>query len=212
MKIYDLIIFDCDGVLVDSETISMNVLVEMAAEQGASLDPEYAVEHFAGRNIKHIFNHLEQTIGRALPDDFEQEFRRRTFEEFGKSLKPITGMPEILNKLSIDKCVASNGPREKIIRNLKTTGLFHHFEGAVFSSYDIQTWKPKPDLFLNAARTMGHDVENCLVIEDSVTGVQAAVNGGFDVVAFIPEHKVPNFDHLTSNFAHNAEQVEKWLV
>lgn len=190
---YKCIIFDCDGVLVDSEAISSSVLTEMANELGASLSQHDVLEHFTGKSLKFCLEYIENELGKPLPHDFEPEFRRRSFQEFATHLQPIEGIHNVLKNLTIPFCVASSGPTEKIIRNLKITGLFDFFEGKIFSSYEILSWKPNPEIFLHAAKTMGFEVHECLVVEDSVTGIQAAKSGGFDVVGFVNDGNTERF-------------------
>ena len=141
---YKCVIFDCDGVLVDSEAISSAVLTEMSNEFGIEISHQEALENFTGKSLKFSLNYIESVFGQSLPTDFEQQFRVKSFEQFALNLQPINGIHDLLNSLTIPFCVASSGPTEKIIRNLTTTNLIHHFEGKIFSSYDIQSWKPEP--------------------------------------------------------------------
>lgn len=190
---YKCVIFDCDGVLVDSEAISSSVLTEMANELGIEISHEEALENFTGKSLKYSLNYIETKFGQSLTDDFEHQFRVKSFEQFALNLQPIDGIHELLNKLTIPFCVASSGPTKKIIRNLTTTNLIHYFEGKIFSSYEIQSWKPEPDIFLHAAKSMGFEVHECIVIEDSPTGIQAAQSGGFDVIGFVNDGNTERF-------------------
>ncbi|MGF7140183.1 HAD family hydrolase [Roseimarinus sediminis] len=180
---YKCIIFDNDGILVDSELIANRTIVEMAAELGVNIDLEYAIKYFSGVSIAHTLSVIEAKLGQPLPDGFELEFRKRTYEAFITDLKPVEGVVSLLEKLDIPFCVASSGPFEKLQLSLQTTGLFHFFEGRIFSSYEIGSWKPEPDIFLYAAQKMGFQASECAVIEDSLAGVDAARKGGFDVYA-----------------------------
>ncbi|SHH25260.1 HAD family hydrolase [Winogradskyella jejuensis] len=184
MSKYKCIIFDCDGVLVDSEPIGNQVLVDMANELGASIDIEYAFKYFKGNSIYDCIKHISSITNRNLTDDFVSEYRKRSYEAFEKQIKPIEGIKSVIQNLDIPFCVASSGPEKKIILNLGLTGLLPYFGGKIFSCYTIQKWKPKPDIFLLAAKTMGFLPEECLVIEDSLTGVEAAKKGGFKVFAY----------------------------
>lgn len=185
---YNCILFDCDGVLVDSEAITNQVLRTMAREEGAEITSSYARDNFGGRTLESIFAYIETLIDHKLPPDFEQEFRRRSFELFKTDIKPIKGVPELLEKITIPFAVASSGPMAKIKLNLTATGLIEKFGDNMFSSYDIGSWKPDPGIFLHAAEKMGFPPSDCLVIEDSVSGVQAAQSGGFDVIALAQKH------------------------
>ena len=181
---YKCIIFDCDGVLVDSEEISNSVLVEMTSEIGTEIKMDYALENFAGKSLKSCFEHIEKIIEKPLPNTFEKEYRNRTFSLFKTDLKPIAGIHKLLDKISIPFCVASSAPVEKIKLNLTTTNLIDKFENRIFSSYEIGSWKPKPEIFEHSARNMGFKPSECAVIEDSIAGVRAGIKGGFDVYGF----------------------------
>lgn len=203
---YKCIIFDCDGVLVDSEEISNATLTSMVKSFGINIEESYGREFFLGKSFKMCCDHIESISNKKLPSDFEQKFRLRTYETFKTDLKPIDGIHEVLNKINIPYCVASNGPAEKIRLNLTSTRLIEKFEGNIFSAYDINRWKPNPELFWHAAKNMGCSVEECIVIEDSSAGVQAALKGGFDVLGFVnqnnhnqlKQHNIPLFDDMSN--------------
>lgn len=176
------IIFDCDNVLVDTESTLVSVLMNMARTYGAEMDTEEAIRVFSGRQLLQSIRILEQRSGVTFPADFEKEFRIKLYDEFRKGVQPIDGAKDLLKNLKLPYCVASSGPREKIELNLGLTGLLDFFdENRIFSSYDIDSWKPEPDIFLHAANTMGFLPEECVVIEDSLAGVEAAKAGGFRV-------------------------------
>jgi HAD superfamily hydrolase (TIGR01509 family) len=171
---YKCIIFDSDGVLVDSETLSAKVFQEMALELGFDLDFEIALEHFAGTSMKENLQFIEENIEGPLPVDFEIQFRERTYEAFKTDLKAVNGIHELIEKLEIPFCVASSGPMEKIKLNLGLVNLLDHFEDKIYSSYDIGSWKPEPGIFLHAAKALGFAPEDCVVVEDSTSGIRAA--------------------------------------
>ncbi|NNK83534.1 MAG: HAD family hydrolase [Flavobacteriaceae bacterium] len=204
MNKYKCVIFDCDGVLVDSETISNRILTEMANENGANIDLEYAMNNFKGNSFKGCLKLIENLISKPLPKTFEKAFRKRTFGAFKKDIKPIEGVKDVLENLDIPYCVASSGPEKKIKLNLEVTGLLGYFEdNHIFSCFSIKKWKPEPDIFLHAAKTMGFKPSECLVIEDSLLGVEAARRGGFDVFGFTAhdyKHELKN--HATFTFKH----------
>ncbi len=183
-KKINLIIFDCDGVLVDSEEISNKILLEMTKEFGLVMSMQEAIRNFSGRSFKDILQQIESKINGKLTSDFEKEYRIRTYSAFKTELKPIKGVKKFIEDLSIPYCVASSGPVEKIKNNLTVTGLYKRFGDNVFSSYQINSWKPEPDIFLYAAREMGFSPAECIVIEDSKAGVVAAKQGGFNVFGF----------------------------
>lgn len=178
------IIFDCDGVLVDTEKIGNGVLLEMAAEHGFEMKIEDAYRNFNGRKLKDCFKYIEENIAKKLPETFETEFRQRSFSAFKTQVKPMEGIVSFIEKLTIPYCVASSGPVEKICLNLAVAGLLDKFENKIFSSYQIGSWKPEPGIFLHAAKEMGFDVKDCIVVEDSVAGVRAGIDGGFKVYGF----------------------------
>lgn len=182
---FKCIIFDCDGVLVNSEDISSQVLTEMAQSIEADVGEELFSNKFQGKSLQDLFDYIESKTDRELPVDFEKIYRKRTFKAFRNDLKPIDGIHSLLDKINIDYCVASNGPLEKIKITLTATNLFKYFKGKMFSSYEINRWKPAPDLFLYAAQQMGYKPQECIVIEDSMAGVQAATNGGFKTYGYI---------------------------
>lgn len=181
------IIFDCDGVLVDTEKIGNGILLAMAKEHGFKMELEDAYRHFNGRNLKDCFRYIEETIDQKLPDNFETEYREKSFEAFKTQVKPMQGVIDFIRnieKLNISYCVASSGPEDKIRLNLEVAGLLDKFENKLFSSYQIGSWKPEPGIFLHAAKEMGFDVKDCIVLEDSKAGVKAGISGGFKVYGF----------------------------
>ncbi len=184
MSKYKCIIFDCDGVLVDSEPIGNQVLVDMANSYGADIDLDYAFKHFKGGSIYTCRDKIQALVNQPLSQDFIAEYRRRSYNAFKEQIQPVEGVKEVIESLSIPFCIASSGPIEKIRLNLELTGLLPYFEDNIFSCYTIEKWKPEPDVFIWAAKTMGFKPEDCVVIEDSLTGIQAAKAGGFDVFGF----------------------------
>ncbi|WP_347052410.1 HAD family hydrolase [Flavobacterium olei] len=178
------IIFDCDGVLVDTEKIGNGILLEMAQEYGFKMELEDAYRNFNGRNLKDCFKHIEESIEQKLPETFETEYREKSFEAFKTQVKPMEGVVAFINELKIPYCVASSGPMDKIRLNLEVAGLLDKFEGRMFSSYQINSWKPEPGIFLHAAKEMGFEVKDCIVVEDSKAGVKAGISGGFKVYGF----------------------------
>lgn len=184
MSKYKCIIFDCDGVLVDSEPIGNQVLVDMANSYGADIDLDYAFKHFKGGSIYTCRDKIQELVNQPLSQDFIAEYRRRSYNAFKEQIQSVEGVKEVIKSLSIPFCVASSGPTEKIRLNLELTGLLPYFEDNIFSCYTIEKWKPEPDVFIWAAKTMGFKPEDCVVIEDSLTGIQAAKAGGFDVFGF----------------------------
>lgn len=209
---YKCVIFDCDGVLVDSESISIRVLIEMAQTVGVKIQFEFASNEFAGKALKSMFDYIEERATEKLPESFEQDYRDRTFEAFRKGLKPIEGIHQLLENLEIPYCVASNGPVNKMRLNLTTTKLIDQFEGRIFSAYEIQSWKPDPGIFLHAAKEMGFAPHECVVIEDSISGVKAAKSGGFDVYGFANDHNKDALEREGAKVFHTMNSLHQMLV
>ncbi len=209
---YKCILFDCDGILVDSEEISNAVLQTMVTEAGADLDLHNIYDRFAGKSLKEIFRMIETLGGISFPETFEQDYRKRTYEAFKTELKPVKGVHELLEKVTVPYCVASSGPPEKIRLNLTVTGLIQHFEGRIFSSYDIGSWKPDPQIFEHAAQTMGFEPGECAVIEDSLSGIQAGIAGGFDVYGMAKEHNQALFKDAGAVVFHDLESLHPLLI
>ncbi|MFJ7997673.1 HAD-IA family hydrolase [Streptomyces sp. NPDC096310] len=181
-----LVIFDCDGVLVDSETLSARVMLEMSAEQGLDFSPDEALEFIRGRKVAEWVAQLETLLGRALPPRFVPDFRDGCTKLFAAELGPVPHVREVVEGLGLPFCTASSAPREKILNTLGLTGLLPHFQDRVYSAYEVGTWKPDPGLFLHAAADLGALPEHCAVVEDSLVGVRAGIAAGMAVFAYAP--------------------------
>lgn len=182
-----LVIFDCDGVLVDSEPAANRLLVRVLAEDGFDVSYEECRRLFVGRTLEAVRGHVEEAIGRPLGDHWPAYIRDETLKAFAEGLSPVEGIESVLLKLAARNrpyCVASSGKFEKMRYTLGATGLLPLVENVLFSAEQVGRGKPAPDLFLYAAREMGHAPETCVVIEDSVPGVQAAVAAGMPVLGY----------------------------
>ena len=180
----DLIIFDCDGVLVDSEIVSFEAEAEMFAEIGIGLTAHDLLTRFLGTSSASMFAIIERENGIKLPPDFAEQAARRTLAAFDRELQPIPGIAELLANLPDRKCVASSSEPPRIRHSLSLAGILHHFEPHIFSATQVKRGKPAPDLFLLAAESMGAVPARCLVIEDSEAGVTAARAAGMAVIGF----------------------------
>jgi FGGY-family pentulose kinase/HAD superfamily hydrolase (TIGR01509 family) len=180
-----LVIFDCDGVLVDSEPLAMRVLLELIAEQGIAIAPDVAFRSYLGRSLASISESLNQSHGAHLSATSLSGMRDRLYALYRRELRPTGWIAEVLAGLGLPFCVASSSQLERIRLSLELTGLLPRFEGHIYSASMVANGKPAPDLFLHAAREMGVLPENCLVIEDSPAGIQAARAAGMRVFAYV---------------------------
>ena len=179
---YKLVIFDCDGVLVDSEGLGNEVFAEMLADYGHRISGAETHARFRGMRLAKCLEILERETGIELPESFEPDLRQRMSSVFQEQLQPVEGASRLIESLRIPFCVASSGPRKKIEENLRTTGLYTHFVGKIFSAYEVKSWKPDPDLFLAAARHFGVAAQDCVVVEDSYVGVSAGIAANMTVL------------------------------
>lgn len=184
---FDLIIFDCDGVLVDSEVLANQLLRDALAENGLVMTVEQVVETYVGRSMDAVVSISEELLGSELPEHFLDQLQIKTFALFEKKLKAVDGVEEVLIALKekdIQICVASSGSFEKMNLTLCITDLKKYFDGNIFNSSQVKRGKPYPDLFLFAADQMQVEPAKCLLIEDSVPGVQGGVAAGMEVMAY----------------------------
>ena len=180
------VIFDNDGTLVDSESITLSVLAEMIIELGVEIRPEDP-ERFMGAELRAVFAEVERRRGAPVPDNFLEDFRSRQNDRIRDGLEPIDGAHELLSTLALPFCVASNAPVAKITLTLEQTGLRQLVpDHRIVSAYDIGAWKPDPAIFLHAAERLGVAPANCAVVEDSAPGLEAAVASGMQVFAYDP--------------------------
>lgn len=179
-----MIIFDCDGVLVDSELIANRLLCEALKELGLDYTLEQTIDTFMGRSSNECIREIEARLNQPVPSRFWTSLQALTWETFDRELEPVPGIEEVIQTLNRDYCVASSGSREKIHKTLTVTGLLPWFEDRIFSGTDVKHGKPHPDLFLHAATSMGYTAEQCAVIEDSEPGVLAGLAAGMQVFGF----------------------------
>ena len=180
-----LVIFDCDGVLVDSEPLANAVLHAELARAGLGLSLEESTSLFTGLSLASCLAVIEARLGGPPPEDFLPRLRAGVVERFRKELAPVPGVADVLRGLDAPRCVASSGSHEKIRFSLSLTGLDGWFgDDDIFSADDVARGKPAPDLFLHAAARKGREPGHCVVVEDSVPGVQAARAAGMRVLGF----------------------------
>ena len=180
----DLVIFDCDGVLVDSDRIALRIYAELVEELGLAMSRDECLQSFLGIERQATLRMISQRIGRPVPEAWVERFDAAVYAAFRTELVPMPGIIEVLESITRLTCVASNGSHEKMRFTLRLTGLYEHFVGRIFSADDVSHGKPAPDLFHHAAREMGVSNERCVVVEDSSAGVAAAKAAGMRVLGF----------------------------
>ena len=181
---FDGVIFDCDGVLVDSERLGVHIDREVLREVGLEFTIEDVVSTFMGKSDTYFIEKVESLLGKPTPDGWLEKIALRYKEVFEQELTAVPGIEDALDAITIPSCVASSGTREKMRFTLGKTGLLTRFENRLFSSTQVENGKPQPDLFLFAANQMGWQPSRCVVVEDSQAGVQAALAAGMRVVAY----------------------------
>jgi HAD superfamily hydrolase (TIGR01509 family) len=181
---FDLVIFDCDGVLVDSEPLSNRILAERLSAIGLPTTTEQAIQDYMGRSFTAGVEKIERRLGRPVPDGWVDAYHAEVFEAFERELEAIPGLAEALDEIALPTCVASSSAHPRIRKALSTTGLLERFDGRIFSATDVEHGKPAPDLFLHAAATMGAEPERCVVVEDAPAGVQAGLAAGMTVLGY----------------------------
>lgn len=178
---FDLVIFDCDGVLVDSEVISARTLVALLGPYGVHIDLEQVYRHFIGRSFPTVAVAIRSQFDVVLPEEFETAYRKRLLETFETDLRPTSGVERVLAMLDIPFCAATSSSPERVARSLAITGLAQFFADRVFTASQVKNGKPAPDLFLHVASTLAVEPSRCLVIEDSPPGIEAAEAAGMTI-------------------------------
>ncbi|MGR3568577.1 MAG: HAD family hydrolase [Pseudooceanicola nanhaiensis] len=181
---YDLVIFDCDGVLIDSEVISARMLVEELKGHGVEVDLAYVARHFLGRSYPVVLTQIRADFGIDLPDGFEADYRARLLAAFDRDLAVMAGVEAVLDRLAVPFCLATSSSPGRLAFSLKRAGLASRFEGRAVTASEVKRGKPAPDLFLHAAETFGAAPVRCLVIEDSFAGIRAGLAAGMTVWHF----------------------------
>lgn len=182
---YDLIIFDCDGVLVDSERVAVRIESEGLTALGWPLSQEEVIERFVGRSSAYGHAEIVAKLGSAIAESWSAEFRRRYRAALETEIVAVEGVVEALDQIDTLTCVASSSDHDHLRLVLGRTGLYERFEGRIFSATEVQNGKPAPDLFLHAAASLGVPPSACAVIEDSLPGILAARSAGMDSYAYL---------------------------
>lgn len=207
-----LIIFDCDGVLVDSESLAAEVFSYTLSHYKIDLSPTECKTLFKGQSLPYCYRYIEKHFSLTLPKNFDAQLKKNTRTAFDAHLKPVEGAEEILRflkKKNISFCVASNGDHKKLKHSLEITNLNKYFSNNVFSAEDVSRGKPAPDLFIYAAKKMEATIDKCWVIEDSCAGVEAALAAKMNTVYFSPDNEpLPKTLHTPPLCIQHLNQIK----
>jgi HAD superfamily hydrolase (TIGR01509 family) len=196
----DLVIFDCDGVLVDSEVISCHAHAETLTRHGYPITADQVLLRFLGVSDREARQIIENEMGRRLPDDFDAQIKQAALQRYASELAAIPYVGEAINAIGVAKCVASSGTHEKIHHGLTCAGLYDRLAPNIFSATQVERGKPAPDLFLFAAERMQATPARCVVIEDSIPGIKGARAAGMTVLGFHGgSHCRPGYDETLKN-------------
>jgi HAD superfamily hydrolase (TIGR01509 family) len=216
-----LVIFDCDGVLIDSEVISARMLIAALAGYGVTMDMAFVTRNFLGRSYPTVLREVRETYGVTLPDRFEADYRARLLAAFQRDLRIMPGVRSAITALQVPYCLATSSSPERLATSLGLVGLTDLFAGRAFTASQVARGKPAPDLFLLAAETMGVDPAGCLVVEDSLTGIRAGLAAGMQVWRFVGGSHLQGLDltppadatpHLTfDDFAQFAPLLQQGI-
>ena len=215
----DLVIFDCDGVLVDSELISARILTEALRAADIRIEFDYLLDNFIGRSFPKVADIIRHRFDRTLPEDFEKAYRASLLAAFEDELQTTDGIHHVLANLDRPYCVATSSSPARVGRSLELVGLSEAFGERVFTASQVLHGKPAPDLFLLAAESLGVPAENCVVIEDSVPGIEAGIAAGMRTYRYtggghlkdgkrgLPDHlrSVQTFDNWQNFFEMHPE-------
>ena len=203
------VIFDCDGTLVDSEYLCNVALEIKLQEYGIKSNASEMMERFRGAKLSVIIEQLESEGDIHFDKDFIPSYRKVVDRLFEQRLKACAGVVETLEAIQLPICVASSGPVAKICKALSLTGLMSYFDGKVFSSYEINSWKPDPDIFIHAAKKMRVEIEQCAVVEDSAIGIDAAISAGATPIYYNPDGRHDAIDGI--NVVSHMNQLPKLI-
>ncbi len=211
---FDLVIFDCDGVLVDSEPLATDLLRQAFYEEGLVLTLNEVIAHFVGLSMAEVIIKAEKILGSKFQPNFLQNLQIKTFSAFRQGLKSVTGVKSLIKELQeneIKFCVASSGSYDKMAVTLEVTGLDIFFQKNIFSVSEVARGKPYPDLFLYAAEKMEIEPARSLVIEDSIYGVRAAVSAGIEVMAYSVRGEDKILQRAGGLVVHHMNEVTKHI-
>jgi HAD superfamily hydrolase (TIGR01509 family) len=201
----DLVIFDNDGVVVDSEMLANRVLSGLLTEHGHPTSIEESIRDYMGGTLSTVRSTIRERSGQDLPADFDESYHQRLFEAFSTDLRPVRGIQSVLDGLELPFCLASSGTLDRIVRSLTVTGLIDYFGDRIFSAEQVANGKPAPDLFLHAASTLAVPASHCVVIEDSPNGVAAARAAGMTVLGYVALTPAERLRGADATFARMGE-------
>lgn len=207
---YDLIIFDCDGVLIDSEIMSSETLISLLDPLGVSISHDFVQHHFLGRSFAKVAETVLRDFGVVLPQEFEKTYRTSLLEAFEGGLVSTDGIVTVLETLTTPFCVATSSSPERARRSLEIAGLAGYFDQAVFTASEVKHGKPAPDLFLYVAEKFRTEPKKCLVIEDSFPGINAAEAAGMDVWRYVGGSHLSSNGPLSDHNRPGLQVFESW--
>jgi HAD superfamily hydrolase (TIGR01509 family) len=205
-----LVIFDCDGVLIDSEILSGQILIELLGEIGVQVDFEFVQRNFLGRSFTKVAAEIRESFGKKLAPDFEERYRAQLAAVFKTELKPIPGIERILDEIGVHYCMATSSSPARAKMSLELSGLAHYFGDRYFTASQVARGKPAPDLFLYAASAMEVAPVNCLVIEDSTPGIDAALAAGMLALRFVGGSHMRNRQNAGGSAVPHVIEFNDW--
>jgi len=203
------VMFDLDGTLVDSEGLCNQAFLDLLPQLSDTV--ESLIQRYRGKKLATILADLESRLCQKLPDAFEQHYRHHVAELFARGLNPMPGVVEMLEATHYPKCIASSGPPLKIRQALQVSGLAPYFGDSIFSSYEVGSWKPAPGLFQYAANTMGFMPSQCVVVEDSEIGIEAATAAGMQAFRYVRNGETLSYHDGNEVSFDNMSQLPQLL-
>ncbi len=205
-----LVIFDCDGVLIDSESISKRVKISMLKDNGVNVSDNYFDTYFLGYSYESIKARVLEDYAVALTDDFRQEYLHTLMQTFEKELKPTAELKWMLSQLKTPYCIATSSSAQRVDSAFEITGLAHYFKDRIFTASEVKNGKPAPDLFLHVAANMGVAAKNCLVIEDSQAGIQGALAANMRVIQYAGASHLKDKGLSDTDKSNNLKRIFDW--
>ena len=205
-----LVIFDCDGVLIDSEGLSKRELLILLSNLGVDITDSYFETHFLGHSFEHVTAKIYQDFDVSLPATFRPEYQKALIAAFTAELQPTSGLTDMLDALAVPRCIATSSSPTRVGHAMSVTGLERYFAPHIFTASQVENGKPAPDLFLHAAKYMGVDTQHCLVIEDSPAGVQAAKAANMQVIRFAGASHMGPWRRAVDPLSDDVTTISQW--